>query len=112
MSLFVLVGADLPPNLTVPVFVVPHIGANAEFPGSNWHLKEPIVFLPLRLPLSCQFRRNALSIMSATLSFRALAIRMGVSRFGLAILWLGLVFWMRVRGGFGVASATSTGVGS
>jgi hypothetical protein len=51
--------------------------------------------------------------MSATLSFWALAIRTGRSRFGLAILWLGLVFWLRMRGFvFGAESATFTGVGN
>jgi hypothetical protein len=68
--------------------------------------------LPLRLTAERQFRRNALSMMLATLSARELAKRMRCSRFGFAILWLDLVFWMRVRGfDFAAASATFSGVG-
>jgi hypothetical protein len=52
-------------------------------------------------------------MMLATLSVRELAKRMRCSRFGLAILWLDLVFWIRARGfGFGAASATFAGVGN
>jgi hypothetical protein len=67
---------------------------------------------PLTLTAEYQFRRNALSMMLATLSTRALAKRMRCSRFGFVIFCLGLDFWMRVRGfGSGAQSATFTGLG-